>query len=254
MADFLQVKKDLVHITGRYDLVADVGGADYSDPTYGLTAKYLLNAGQRLLDKLTDTPKTQAWYFCVPSAGDVRVDIQYCRAIHSVWVYDNDDNERARVNRCSLPWLLEQYPGDPDDNDQGAPEYYAINVLGLSPEQASETSADFDTAGIEDYHEVYFESHWAHTGIVWRPASDGNYTLRILGHFRSPTLSADTDLSWWTVYEPEALVAAAQYVLEGAYRNTQGMKDFAAYMEPFIKGVDDDLATEDMHAGHVMEG
>jgi len=250
--NLLGVRTALVHQTGRFDLVVDAAGLDFSNATTGIGADFYINEAQVLLDSLVDHAKTTAWYYDLPADGDMSLDLQYCRALHRVWIADGD--ERFQLVRTTEEWLRQEYPLDTTEYNSGQPAYWAPRVLGLSPEQEDETAATFATATYEGYEDLTFGDHYSYNGIVWMGPSDGTWTFHVLGDFQTTTLSADADLSYWTAVAPYALIHAARLCMEGAHRNSEGMKDIMAQLQPYLTGIDKDQAMQDVAMAYQMEG
>lgn len=55
--------------------------------------------------------------------------------------------------------------------------------------------------------------------LLFQPPADQEYTLDLFGLFYEPVLTADADTNFWTLVEPDLLLAAAFYELELAYDN-----------------------------------
>ncbi len=132
----------------------------------------------------------------------------------------------------------------------GSPTYYAIDSIHLAPQQRlltfdqNEFNADYFKVM---YNSVGYNAIW----IAPPPESDG--VLRLVADFFS-VMENDTDICYWSVVYPNVLVQATLFAIEVFYRNTTGMRDMLASLEPFLTGIDKDLADEKAVDINQMEG
>jgi len=208
-----QIREKFVHISGRYDLVAD-NGSDQG-------ANFYINAGIRLLDEMRIHPKSMARHISKPDAGAISIEVTDVLAFKEVWAQSADG--RSIVDKKSLGWIREEYAKESSEIDQGKPLYWSPAVLGLAPFQSALTADDLD--GLLDWEDIKTGDHYNYDGIIFMPPTDGTYTISIWAEFYSKKLVADTDKNFWSVRYPILVIKAAMYQLESIYRNTEGMKD-----------------------------
>lgn len=243
MATLSDIRTLLVNRSGRYDLVTDASGGDYSDNG----ANAFINAGQRYLDRLLGYTKQDAWLYKSLTAGESFLTFQYARYIKQVWVANTSDG-RSKLERVSNDWLRQNYTDVPLSSlTSDTPKYWAPAPIGLSAEQEDQTSSDFSTAGYTDYDFIYFGNHFPLRGIVIMPPADTTYTVEVLAAFYSLDLSADADVSFWSVNHPELLVRAARLMIEtDLHRNRQGQDDFEQPLVRDCMKIYHDMIAEEM--------
>lgn len=242
-----EVRTKFVEESGRFDLVVD--RTDYADNG----ADWYIKTGQKYLDSKIDTHKSVARYHKDIAAGDIKLELLYCRAIQQVWVTNADG--RSELTKKSMKWLRTEYGYDfaSSEIDQGTPLYYTPAILGLSPEQAALTAENYTDEFTYEGDDIKFGDHYSYNGILFMPPSDGVYTLSIFGLFDSYPLSSDDAKNFWTELHPDLLIRAAMWALEFAYRNRQGMLDAEEGMRQLLLGIDYNLAEEDIAGGVSME-
>ena len=74
---------------------------------------------------------------------------------------------------------------------------------------------------------------------------DNDRTIWIHAAFKSPELSDEDTVSWWTVAHPELLVRAMQLQVEIDMRNTQGVNDFADPLKNDLRRIYQDMCAEE---------
>jgi hypothetical protein len=95
----LEVRKKLVELSGKYDLVIDT--VDWVDNG----ANFYINAGQRWLDRKLDDKYTVQRKFATVASGNVGVTFDWCRTILQVWINDAMNNARTLLEKKSPTWL-----------------------------------------------------------------------------------------------------------------------------------------------------
>lgn len=239
----LAVRQWFVRESGRYDLVVDTTTwADNGANAY-------INAAQRMLDRMQTTPLTVGhnWQAC---AVNVRhVVFGYCRAVLRVFATKISDNTRSELTKETLSYIKEQHFSE--DAETGTPLYYAPGVFRLAPE-VEMVIGDIDVPA--NYLDYIGEKPYNYNGILFTPACDETYAIETWGYFYTPTLSADTDETWWTEQHPELLVMGAQLMLEKFNRNAEGVKDWTLAIKSELQGIDFDLVEEQISEVNQMEG
>jgi hypothetical protein len=240
----VQLREDLARESAHHELVIDFAGADYSDDG----ADYYLNAAQRWLDDMFPYRKSQAWYFSVLAAGQSLVTFNSARYVERVVLASGTDGrtELIRKTQRELQVLYSDYTDVPLSSlDQGTPEYWAPAVIGLAPEQYAEDATTLAAAGAEDLDFLAHGNHYPLQGLIVMPPSDGVRTVEVLGRWYSKELSADADVSVWSVNHPDLLVRAAMRELEITFRNEQGVRAIEGPLLIQLKQISHNLAAED---------
>lgn len=243
--DLVTLRRKVVELSGRDDLVDDLSG--YGDNG----VDFHIRAGLKYLDTHPMSPKPIARHIVSVAQGSNAVYIQKVRSVHEVWAANSDG--RYKLTPAPLDWLREEYPKPLAETDQGAPLYWSPAVIGLSPEQYENDAGDF--TGMYDWDEIqYGYDPYVNNGIIWMPPTDGTYTMQVWGTFFSRDLTADTDVNWWTTKHSELVVYATLMKIEEAYRNTQGANDWRGVIEPILFGLDQGDAYNDSINVTRMEG
>lgn len=242
--NLLQVRMRFIQLSGRNDLV--VNTTSYADNG----ADFYINAGQRFLDRKYRFPKDTGIYPKVLAIGSWSVVFPYCRAIKEVWAAD--DESRWQLEKKSWQDFLAEYNEPFELLETGTTLYYTPALLRSIPE--SDRATSLTTSAVVGYMPTMVGAHYAYNGILIGPPTDVQLHLEVHGLFYSPELSADTDLSYWSVVHPETLVRAALYELEIDYRNTQGANDWLGALETHTAGIDQDVVEEEISESDQMEG
>ena len=242
--NLLDVRKEFVRKSGRYDLVVDTtnwvdNGADF-----------YINSGQRFLDRLDTIPKSVGRHFTKVTSGREYVTFPYCRAIKSCWVMDSDG--RTKLTKKDMAEIRQVYADPVGSIDTGTPLFYAPAVLRVIPE-SDRLSID-DLNAMIDYADVMFDQHYAYNGVIFMPPVDGTYIIEVWGLFYSPELTSDTSESFWSVVHPEILLMAAMHQMEIMYRNTEGAKDWLNAINNEVVGLGKDFVEEGIAEVDQMEG
>lgn len=245
MSTTLNAVKLLIDQTGRTDLV--VNTTTFAEPSNGLGARFWLNRAQRLLDRIQQTPQSDAWHLVKPVAGTYTIALTQCRAITELW-YTDSDGKRDKVDRVDLSNLREYYYKDPTEYDQGIPLHWALQSFRQEPGQQGTTPST------DDYEDLYIGAADTYQGLIFMPPSDGNITYRIKGKWYSKALTADNDTSYWTQELPEALVLATRWFIEGTYKNEGGMETLMAALDPLLHGIELDMIEAESYDVKQMEG
>jgi len=242
--NLLQLRKQFVKRNGRYDLVMDnVGWADNG-------ADFYINSGQRYIDRLDTTKKSQARNYQYVTSGDYYATFQYCRAVQGV--YRMNSEEQKKLEKVDYDDLRDYYAAPQGDLDTGKPLYYAPVGIRLAPEIDRMEAGDITT--VTPFAHIVIDPSYEYNAIMFYPPADGSYTLEITGLFYSPELSSDTDTNFFATVHPEILLMAANRQLEIDYRNTQGVKDWELAIQSEIVGLGKDLVEEHISEINQMEG
>jgi len=244
--NLLQIRTKFVQLSGRYDLVVDAAGDDYSDNG----ADFFINSGLRLIDRLCQTQKGYSRHFKSITAGDwYIVDVEHFRSVLEVWASDSD--ERWPLEKLTLTEFREKYYEPMSSVSQGTPNYFCIPVLGTKDEETSAIIVDNFAGTVTSAGSV---AHFKYKGILIGPPADASYTIEILGLADTLELSADSDVNFWSELHEMAVLYAALYYLEVSYRNTEGAKDWMSALEQELRTVEYDHVEEQAYYWDQMKG
>lgn len=236
------IRRRVVDTSGHFELVADAENEDYTDNG----CDCFINAAQRWLDRRFEYHKSAVWLYKSLAAGEQHVTFQQSRVIKEIWCV-RESVGRWRLQKMPLRWLRETYPSLNPNAGNCAPSYYTPISIGLAPEQLEDDSTTFSAASLLDYDNITFGTSYLPLRGVWlMPPSNYDVTVQILADWYSPTLSADTDRSYWSVEHPDLLVRATRMQLEtDLHRNTEGRKDFEIPLIQELKEIYKDLVAEE---------
>lgn len=238
-----QLRLTLRGISGRYDLV-DADGADRG-------MNYYINAGVRFLDSNYSGIKGVGHHYQLLPAGTYFAQFERCRAVHEVWVADQD--ARVKLQKRSRAELLQYYTKPFSEMDKGAPSYYTPISLRNIPEELSAddlTALDFVT----QYMDTLSTDHYSYNGVLFLPPTDKQYMLEVVGTFYSRPLTTDTDENFWSVEHENLLVAATMLQIESTHRNSQGVNDWLNVIAAHLDGINKDLAEQEAADVDQMRG
>jgi hypothetical protein len=242
----IDVRKEFLEATGRYDLVDPV-------TLFDTGADKFIRAGQRWLERTFHIAKNAGRHFATQSVGTWYALVPHVRSIHSVWMSGLNSEgtiTKWKLERVELSMMRGNDVSNPASIDNGQPLEYSMANLRSVPETASSTTVD-------QWGTVVYSSavdHYNYNGIVWLPPSDTIVMLEVHGTFRHPTLTADSDKNYWSEEERQTLVHAACRALEGTYRNTAGVKDWEYLVAGNMHGLELEFTDEESSEIHGMEG
>lgn len=217
MANLLDIRAQFVKLSGREDLASQT--AIPYDTDAG--ADWFINAGSRWLDGQQEQQKSIRLHEESLVAGEYQANILNLRAAIRVWAMDSA-SQSTELRKKDLDWMVENY-ADLGATGRGSPAYWAPFVSSHSPQQIGLGQA------------VEYES------VIFMPPTDQATTLRIYGLFYSAWLAVNTDENYWSVRQPHLLTLASLMILEGAYRNSAGYKDWRNQIEEHLIGIDKDM-------------
>jgi hypothetical protein len=202
----------LVQTTGRYDLVTDAEGGDYTDA--GLAAWYI-NTAQHSLDDQLRHHKGICRLWKTLRASEGMVTFRLARNV-------------KRVYRLTDSGLIEPV------------EWWTLNC-GLAP-QHQEYSASELPSDIGDF--TVYGTHWPTRAIWVKPVSDSDREICVEAEWYTTELSAYADKSFWTMQYPDVLVREAAKELEVDMRSRTGRRDFEEYIVSRLKRIQDNYDAE----------
>lgn len=190
--DYKYVKRMLVTLTGRYELVNNPKQDDYSDPTGQLN--FLFNSAQRWLDEKADITKFIGFLYKELPAGQDWISFNGVRYIRRI--YEIGDNKEVK----SIPFL--------------------IMASSMVPEQLGNTLTQQQKDELGLPNDMYNTEHYP-TKIVYVKPEDKNRKILIECYYYSQPLERDSDISFWTVQAPELLVKTAYMKMNEFYNNIE---------------------------------
>lgn len=234
-----QARQEFVKKTGRYDLVVDT--TDWVDNG----ANFFLQSGQRYLDTVLPNPNSERGHRVDIDADDSYIELQYCRYVKSVEVFDAEGRE-AELTPVQMSQLQDGYSKAVSSQDSGTPAYFSWGLHLPSPEQEALTSGDYTGTFTFDVDTLSFAA--ARNRLVrieFRPKADTIYTMKVLGGFWS-VLDEDTDTSWHSLVYPELFILAGKLALSAFYDNSAGLKDALNSMQVWLRGQDHDMVRQEI--------
>jgi len=220
----LDIRTNFITDSGRNDLVIDL--TDYADRG----ANRFINAGQRFLDGLIDTPQSQAKYEETLDVGATTLTLEDCRAIEEVYL-TNAEGGIHYLTKVSLSDIREAFP-ELSSEVKGVPTYYAINVIRVMATELTETIK----------------------GIIFMSPADDTYDMVVEGKFFTKKLVENDDINYWTENHEDVLGMAALYKLETFYRNREGARDWLQGIMEAIRGIDHDIIAEEIAGVNQIKG
>ncbi len=228
------VRIDFIKASLRYDLVAS---GDIS-ANVDAGANYFLNAGQKFLDVKSRHPKSSRKHMTSIASGEYSLEVKDLLSVERLTFITSEGRRDITSKVKTIQDLRILAPALITDWIPGTPSSWAMNVIGLAPEQKAETSSTFLASGVLDYDDVHFSDDHEWRGILFYPPVDQTYTIELVGKFYSAVLTADATVTYWTEVHPEMLVIAGLYALERTLKNTTAMKDHLNALEPMLQLLD----------------
>ena len=243
--NLLQLRTKLINLSGRFDLVVDAAGDDYSDNG----ADFYIYEGQKHLDRLNETSKSWASCFRFVDIGGFSAQFPYCRAIKEVWAMST--TARWQLEKKTLQDLIAGYLTDPpSERDQGAPLYYSPGITRYIPD----TVAAEDFESFVGWVDVPTGDAFEYNTVLLSVPAEEKLALEIKGLFYTNQLVEDEDENHWSVAHPLLLIMATQRMMEVTNRNTQGVNDWDSAIRDYAVGLGMDLVEELIAEVDQMEG
>jgi len=245
MSTLLEVRTELIDISGRYDLV--VNTAAYADDG----ADVYINKGQRLLEQLVPTWNNLSRRIVALAIDDEYIEMESTvRSIDEVVLVKVSDS--VRLPLTELPYD-EIYNSRSDSTTSGTPKYWARNISRPAPEQESGFNPTA-FSGASDMMSTEADFVDKIRLLLSVPVSVA-YSAHVFGMFYSNDLAVDADTSYWTSVHPHILVMAALYQMEVHYRNVEDAQEMLRELRLQLREVDKDNVQLDMDsAGAISFG
>jgi len=233
--DLVTLREQFAKESGRLDLIVDT--TDWADDG----ANYYIQRGSRFLDRLVTTSFSKAKHYESAAADTWYKVFQECRAILEVWAANDEFRKKLELRDATT---FREYYNEPAGSiDSGAPTYYMPALLRTHPQTSTmylERFVDTDYTETSKYDYEY-------NGVMWMPPTDEAIILEVQGLWYSYNMTLDADSNYWSVNHPEALIAAARYMIEVTNRNTEGMKDWLRAITELTTGVEKDTVEEESY-------
>ncbi len=211
------VRRLLVDISGRYDLVRDAANGDYTDLG---RANLFINEAQRWLDRRLPHHKSKAKLYKDVGIGQNCITFTQARSVQDVFEVTVEDGHACytRIDWSTLRVGL-------------APDQYALDELGDLPDGAENIT--------------FGKAHWPVHSIYIYPNDESARVVLIEANWYCPRLVNDPDQSFWTVQHPLLLAHTAQMLIEIGMRNSAGVADFMGSIEDDVRKIYHDLVDEE---------
>lgn len=210
----LDVRKLLVDLSGRFDLVVDT--TDYVDNG----ANFFIRAGHRFLDSVTTHSKSEGFSDVYLIDGIQEYAITDFLSVRDVQVTTDE-------GVVSLTRLAERDINEGLDEGAGIPRFYSLFTSVKSPLDRNRDRV------------------YKRLSIKFYPSPQEGLIAKVFGRV-SKTLLEDEDFSFWTLEAPETLVRAALYQIESFHRNTQGMQDYRLAIMEDVRRMEHDLVESEV--------
>lgn len=243
----LETRQQFVRISGRYDLVVDGSGGDWSDNG----ADFYINAGVRMLDQKIETKLSESVFYKKVQQGMVGLGLPDCRAVREVWTQNLANDARQRLVKRDRKYFRDKWKTQFQNIDQGPPLDYYLPTLRVVPDTITINQIESYIGWMDSQPS---RGNVVYNGILWLPPLDDEYVLEVIGLFYTPKLLGDSDENFWTRQYPMEVVWAALWSLEVSYRNSEGAKDWEAAISGRLLDIDKDNVEEVIAGVSQMEG
>jgi len=247
----LEIRKQFVSVSGRYDLVKDT--VDFIDNG----ANIYIQQGQKYLERKTSIAQTFGKYFIDILVNDYKIEFQNCRSIHEVWVMDNSNRTKliksdpTTIRGTDPVTGYNNYTTPFSQMNPGRPSYYYPAMLRRVPVNG-DFSSDSDT--LQSYLDTSSVYNPNYNGIILLPPADKSYALEVIGLFDSIMLSIDTDTNVWTDMYPQILMMSALRQLEIMFRGSKSVSAWDNSIAHELLDIEKDIVDQESTGITQMEG
>jgi hypothetical protein len=224
----IDIRKQFIEFSGRYDLVLDTTDFDNNG------ADTFITAGQRWLDRTYEVLGSVERFDTLLDIGNWYALITDARVIESVWV-SLVTGERYPLCYLSMSDFRASFSKDPIEITNGRISYYTPVFFYKVPDSYDVL---IDAIGNNEY---VVSTPMGYNGLLCMPPTDQQINLEVHGKFYQPKLVNNNDANLWSEAYPTALVLAACRQVEISYRNQTGVKDYEAGIEGELRGAEFDL-------------
>jgi hypothetical protein len=247
----LDIRKEVVKVSGRYDLIVDT--MDYVDN--GINS--FIIQGQRMLDRKVDFGFGQGKYFVDIEEGDYLIKLTNCRAINEVWIANSDGRSQVikmpekELRGTSGPFETSWLTAPFSSMEKSTPNYYYPTTLRRIPENGSVT---LDSATLTSYLDTLAPFDGTFNGLILLPPADGDYVLEISGLFYTNLLVEDADENYWSINYPNLLIMAAVQQLSKMYGGVKSVANWDNHIDSELIDVEKDFISQSITDIDQMEG
>lgn len=222
------IAERVIKATGRYDLVTDATGGDYSDAG----VYYYINKAQRWLDMRAAERGIRLLQLFSLAAEASFLEVNGLRAVDKVWVV-TDEDKFYPLELSTIEYIRKQARGTTTETDVDVPRLFAPLPTGLSIAQMSTDSSTMD----DTYYgtdEIIYGNHFAYKGILLFPPAGETLTIRVEGLFFSPELTDDDSYSFWLSVHPTLLIDATILEIVSEYENKSEIELWSSKVERYL--------------------
>ena len=210
----------------------------------GALLRTFINAGQKMLDRMSDFPHGQAEIaFTVNAADYFLVFPTRVRIVHGVWIKEATTDRGIALEKKDYVVLRAMYPNPSESSFYAKPLYYAHTtsiIASLGSPLIDELAMPVDDVPLSS------DDPYDYKGLFLAPTPDTTYYLKVLVTAYSRELIADTEESFWSKHHPFALFNATMYKIEGFLRNANSAKDYLLAAQADITGVNYDSVEDEL--------
>jgi len=249
--NLLDIRKQFVKISGRYDLVVDT--EDYEDNG----ADFYITEGQKSLERRINFNPAVGKLFMDITAGGYKVNFQNCRAIQEVWILSEESRtELILLDDYALRGIHQKfvenmYTTPLSSMERGRPLYYYPTNFRRVPDSGTFAG---DSAVLSSYLDTITPTDSTASGLILLPSPDSGYSIEIKGLFYNPVLAADEDTNCWTVSYSSLLVMAALRHLEIMFRGSKAASAWESLIEAEILNLEKDAIEQEISQIDTLEG
>lgn len=257
--DLSQIREQVVELSGRRDLARDTNVS--GSPGFSKRADFFIQAATLWLDENQEHERSLAHYSKDLSASGYRLLVPDAEAVFAVYAQESNDVIR-QLEQKSYAWMRANYSEKLTQVGTGSPAYYVKGNIDLAPTQLALKTSDYTGDYTYEFGDTLFadESTPGSVGryrtmsLIILPPVAALQTITVVGKFYSKILASGTDTNYWSSRRPDVLVKATLRMIEGFYRNTEGMRDFDNFLASDFLGIEKALIESSYANVNKMEG
>ena len=82
--------------------------------------------------------------------------------------------------------------------------------------------------------------------LIFMPPADRDYTMYVMGNYYGPALNKNSDVSWWSYYQPDLLITATKrQIAADLNRNMTEVAEYDAQLAPALYEIEKQKGAED---------
>lgn len=227
----LDVRKQFVTQSGRYDLVVDT--VAYVDNG----ADYFIKEGQRFLDRRATHLFQESTAYTQLSANGYILLVTKARSIRDVSIFvDTKYVELDRLQQTEFFRTIAVTLG-----------HDAISNPNIVASITPRTPTHYTVVNLRDFPDVTADQARTSVGILLNCPVLADSMIQVKFLTYSLELTNNTDQNFWTEHAPQTLIQAALYTLERGYRNREGMADHIESIDEDLRMLDFDLVDQEVN-------